>query len=626
MSGVDKPSDAPIVHSPFTYQAPQSAPSQDSINSPRSSFRGTDALLVPGETPLSRTGDDIPRTERTPKALTVHTPPWVPGKVRVMAPRNNTYPFTEPDPRLSAYANLMKEGQMNTAAESDLSNQELVSPASGTWDWLWPNMPNRMPPPGSLCPDVAYTLPPQGIQSTTELPAWPPSYKGYPVDAKEAAMPVTALHDHPLGFHGAYRKPESHASVAVGSDRNVQEISTLFMAGFPEDITDREFSNLFLFAKGFEASMLKYPQPTKSEDDIRKMGDRHGPWPPIDREGKASPSQREPEPSSGKSKQIIGFAKFSTREEALQARDVLNGFRIDPDRGCILKAELAKKNLHTKRTMPFVVTKHGHPAGHAKLPPSARDFAMGESAPASALSTRRSGSFAGHIPDMTSEDHAPLPPVGLHPMIDTRNSAAAWAEAMEQKQVQLALESHGMATMTPISEMVGRLENFSKTIPTFAGQHAATVPTLSESTTAQWTRANTSPALLSSAQGAPSHADRLRSGMALTPRDVAQSMQDMSLTGASRNLYKSPESTMLQPARDSSGNSSNLDGTSSLSGLTQANSCTSGSEIWSMGSHPCASPNQVNLDDYLPPSVEQRQASSAQDRPPSQESAETRSK
>lgn len=48
-------------------------------------------------------------------------------------------------------------------------------------------------------------------------------------------------------------------------------------------------------------------------------------------------------------KQIIGFAKFRTRQEALEARDVLQGRRVDLEKGSVLKAEMAKKNLHTKR-------------------------------------------------------------------------------------------------------------------------------------------------------------------------------------------------------------------------------------------------------------------------------------
>ena len=48
-------------------------------------------------------------------------------------------------------------------------------------------------------------------------------------------------------------------------------------------------------------------------------------------------------------KQIIGFAKFRTRQEAIDARDILQGRRVDIEKGAILKAEMAKKNLHTKR-------------------------------------------------------------------------------------------------------------------------------------------------------------------------------------------------------------------------------------------------------------------------------------
>ena len=54
-------------------------------------------------------------------------------------------------------------------------------------------------------------------------------------------------------------------------------------------------------------------------------------------------------PSIPPRKQIIGFAKFRSRSEALEARDVLQGRRVDIEKGAVLKAEMAKKNLHTKR-------------------------------------------------------------------------------------------------------------------------------------------------------------------------------------------------------------------------------------------------------------------------------------
>lgn len=62
-------------------------------------------------------------------------------------------------------------------------------------------------------------------------------------------------------------------------------------------------------------------------------------------------------------KQIIGFAKFRSRQEALDARDVLQGRRVDIEKGAVLKAEMAKKNLHTKRGVGLVGVPVGATAG-----------------------------------------------------------------------------------------------------------------------------------------------------------------------------------------------------------------------------------------------------------------------
>ena len=67
-------------------------------------------------------------------------------------------------------------------------------------------------------------------------------------------------------------------------------------------------------------------------------------------------------------KQIIGFAKFRTREEALSARDVLQGRRVDIEKGAVLKAEMAKKNLHTKRGVGPVPGSMPPPAGGPSNP------------------------------------------------------------------------------------------------------------------------------------------------------------------------------------------------------------------------------------------------------------------
>ncbi|KAI8845227.1 hypothetical protein BJ741DRAFT_527132, partial [Chytriomyces cf. hyalinus JEL632] len=99
------------------------------------------------------------------------------------------------------------------------------------------------------------------------------------------------------------------------------DITTIFVVGFPEDIQDREFQNMFVFAPGFEAATLKFPANFAEDDGV--------------------PAYK---------KQIIGFAKFRSRKEANFARDYLTGRKVDTERGSILKAEIAKKNLHVKRS------------------------------------------------------------------------------------------------------------------------------------------------------------------------------------------------------------------------------------------------------------------------------------
>ena len=46
----------------------------------------------------------------------------------------------------------------------------------------------------------------------------------------------------------------------------------------------------------------------------------------------------------------MGFAKFKSRIAALEAKEILNGKKIDFERNLYLKCEMAKKNLHVKRT------------------------------------------------------------------------------------------------------------------------------------------------------------------------------------------------------------------------------------------------------------------------------------
>lgn len=126
---------------------------------------------------------------------------------------------------------------------------------------------------------------------------------------------------------------------------------------------------MFTFSPGFEAATLKIPNKESTSYNApnatgvrggtysQGLGDQYNlvgltenardgissSWPTEDPHFPPSSASQPPR------KQIIGFAKFRTRTEALEARDILQGKRVDAEKNAVLKAEMAKKNLHTKR-------------------------------------------------------------------------------------------------------------------------------------------------------------------------------------------------------------------------------------------------------------------------------------
>jgi hypothetical protein len=226
----------------------------------------------------------------------------------------------------------------------------------------------------------------------------------------------------------------NHLNGVNGSvqQNNVQEeISTIFVVGFPEDMQEREFQNMFTFSLGFEAATLKIPNKEYTAygpggnilpgNGTGSMGLRSGgmgfaqygagsndPYNLVTvnqggvvvdggRDGTTAswPSSVNALPSVGgvgqdsildsaanghfggptqgqnammpPRKQIIGFAKFRSRQEALDARDVLQGRRVDIEKGAVLKAEMAKKNLHTKRGVGLMGVGVGGASGIAGM-------------------------------------------------------------------------------------------------------------------------------------------------------------------------------------------------------------------------------------------------------------------
>ncbi|KAG6845420.1 hypothetical protein H0H87_009327 [Tephrocybe sp. NHM501043] len=194
------------------------------------------------------------------------------------------------------------------------------------------------------------------------------------------------------GPPGLASQSQASSSANPPGSSGSEEISTIFVVGFPEDMQEREFQNMFTFSPDFEAATLKIPNKeytayggitggapatsaairngfssysgandpynivTVNQGGVVVDGGRDGTmasWPanvpgdelsgPFGGGGNTQGINMPPR------KQIIGFAKFKTREAALHARDGLQGRRVDIDKGAVLKAEMAKKNLHTKR-------------------------------------------------------------------------------------------------------------------------------------------------------------------------------------------------------------------------------------------------------------------------------------
>lgn len=380
--------------------------------------------------------------------------------------RTNTYPYIGKDTRdwndasvytthgkaIAPYGTEFPVGMDMYGAAHDAP----TSVGTSKWDWGGAPVAPRVPVSSDVVDDNQYPS-----AASPMYPGWVPNVKS--VSGASHGLetlpirPIPAPYSSSYGVHG--RKDNSV------NERPPQEITTLFLAGFPDDITEREFANMFLFAKGFEASMLKYPttngaQKPEESTDPRRTNEKL-------RTASSEKEVRESESQASRNKQIIGFAKFTTREEALQARDVLNGFRIDSDRGCILKAELAKKNLHTKRSVPFVVSKHTHPvlSTRAMSLYDMQNVSQGPmSAPAMLNSVRR---MSVPIPMQSLDMYMNDPRTTWNETVDSPQRVAYGAPELGPHNARGEVTGGN----SPINDMVVRLESFSRNIPTYAGSN-----------------------------------------------------------------------------------------------------------------------------------------------------------
>ncbi|CAO3612425.1 unnamed protein product [Mucor hiemalis] len=188
---------------------------------------------------------------------------------------------------------------------------------------------------------------------------------------------------HPLATPASSSSSSSPSSSSPSSPpmSSMDDVTTIFVVGFPDDMQEREFQNMFIFSKGFEAASLKWHCRDQQEDQDMFSSILNN------------------------KKQMIGFARFRSRLEASEAANLMNGKRVDNEKGSILKAEMAKKNLHIKRNsiVPSTTTST---STAATLLPSAVMLPEPSSSPMTILSRRLSQAHPGDLmPAFSSPPH-----------------------------------------------------------------------------------------------------------------------------------------------------------------------------------------------------------------------------
>lgn len=151
--------------------------------------------------------------------------------------------------------------------------------------------------------------------ASTEAAAFaPPGFFISPVSVSD--VPASSAHPSPAD---GQQELQLHPSPAPA----VQEQRTIFVAGFPLDMTEREFHCLLTFLPGYEACQLSW--------------------------NTGAPQ---------------GFALFKCNVDAVSAVERLAGHQVEV--GAVLRAELAHKNLVIKvrwREQPYCCTCFGLAAG-----------------------------------------------------------------------------------------------------------------------------------------------------------------------------------------------------------------------------------------------------------------------
>ncbi|XP_050136005.1 uncharacterized protein LOC126611672 [Malus sylvestris] len=120
--------------------------------------------------------------------------------------------------------------------------------------------------------------------------------------------PPAAAAPHPPPPAVGSIAPPPHHLVDNPNRAVTEEVRTIFITGLPEDVKEREIQNLLRWLPGYEASQV-----------------------------------------NNKGEKPMSFALFSTAQQAIAAKDALQGMIFDSESKAVLHTEMAKKNLFVKR-------------------------------------------------------------------------------------------------------------------------------------------------------------------------------------------------------------------------------------------------------------------------------------
>lgn len=150
---------------------------------------------------------------------------------------------------------------------------------------------------------------------------------------------------------------------------SAEDVSTVFLVGLPDDMSERELTNMFLFCPGFECALLGCRG--KIDEEIRQIipsllipsasASAMDSSPQSSSYSSSEASSAQPSvavaasnvmsssSASSKSvkggKQLIGLIKLESNQKALEVCDFLNGKSVDREKGFALVASLTKKDL-----------------------------------------------------------------------------------------------------------------------------------------------------------------------------------------------------------------------------------------------------------------------------------------